>query len=89
MGWQESRTRYLERIQEPQGQFYTPDKDETESSHLQTVRKTMRRLLTALAFASVLSGCASALPTCDGDDRRPINTPARAEVTYQSCGNTA
>lgn len=46
----------------------------------------MRRLLTLLAIASVLAGCASTLPTCDGNDRRPINVPPRAEIVYPSCG---
>jgi hypothetical protein len=47
----------------------------------------MRRLLTLLAIAGVLAGCAStALPTCDGNERRPINVPPRAEIVYPSCG---
>jgi uncharacterized protein YceK len=47
----------------------------------------MRKLMTLLALASVLSGCASTLPTCDGKDRRPINVPARVEVPHPSCGD--
>jgi hypothetical protein len=50
----------------------------------------MRKLLILLALASTLAGCASTtLPTCDGKDRRPINTPARADVFYPSCGTAA
>jgi len=49
----------------------------------------MRRLLIALAAASVLAGCAGTTPTCDGQDRRPINAPANAEVNYPSCGLAA
>lgn len=50
----------------------------------------MRRLLILLALASALSGCASTtLPTCDGKDRRPINTPARVDVFHPSCGTAA
>ena len=50
----------------------------------------MHRILILLALTSVLSGCASTiLPTCDGKDRRPINTPARADVLYPSCGTAA
>lgn len=51
----------------------------------------MRRLLTLLAIASALAGCASTgLPTCDGRDRRPINVPPRAEmISYPSCGAAA
>jgi starvation-inducible outer membrane lipoprotein len=48
----------------------------------------MRRLLFLLALASTLAGCASTPPTCDGNDRRPINTPDHAEVFYPSCGVT-
>lgn len=50
----------------------------------------MRRLLILLVLGSSLTGCASTtLPTCDGKDRRPINTPARADVLYPSCGTAA
>jgi hypothetical protein len=49
----------------------------------------MRRLLILLAMASTLAGCASTLQVCDGKDRRPINTPARAEMVYPSCGTAA
>lgn len=51
----------------------------------------MKRLLIALAMAmaSALAGCAGATPTCDGQDRRPINAPAKAEVKYPSCGLAA
>lgn len=49
----------------------------------------MRRLLTLLALASILAGCASKLRVCDGKDRRPINPPGRAEVIHPSCGPTA
>ena len=49
----------------------------------------MRRLLILLALASALSGCASALPTCDGAARRPINAPAHAEVVFPSCATLA
>jgi len=49
----------------------------------------MRNLLSLLAVASIVAGCASSPPTCDGKDRRPINAPARAEVAYPSCGAAA
>jgi uncharacterized protein YceK len=49
----------------------------------------MRKILTLLALASTLSGCASTLPTCDGKDRRPINVPVHAEIQYPSCGIAA
>lgn len=50
----------------------------------------MRRLSILLALAGALTGCASTtLPTCDGKDRRPINTPASTAVLYPSCGVTA
>jgi uncharacterized protein YceK len=49
----------------------------------------MRRLLILLVMASILAGCASTTRVCDGKDRRPINTPARAEVVYPSCGTAA
>lgn len=49
----------------------------------------MRRLLILLAMAGTLAGCASTLPVCDGSDRRPINIPAQADVTYPSCGTAA
>jgi uncharacterized protein YceK len=45
----------------------------------------MYNLLILLVVASVLAGCASTLPTCDGKDRRPINAPVRAQVDYPSC----
>jgi len=46
----------------------------------------MRNLMILLVLTSTLAGCASALPTCDGKDRRPVNAPARAQVDYPSCG---
>jgi uncharacterized protein YceK len=46
----------------------------------------MRNLLTLLVVASALAGCASTLPTCDGQERRPINVPVHAQVDYPSCG---
>jgi uncharacterized protein YceK len=49
----------------------------------------MRKLIALLAMASILAGCASTLPTCDGKDRRPINLPAQAGTHYTSCGTTA
>lgn len=49
----------------------------------------MQRLLIVLALASILTGCAGTTPTCDGKDRRPINSPAKAEVNYPSCGLAA
>jgi len=49
----------------------------------------MRSLLSLLAVASIVAGCASTLPTCDGKDRRPINAPARAGVAYPSCAAAA
>ena len=50
----------------------------------------MRKILILLALASILSGCVSTtLPSCDGKDRRPINTPARADVFHPSCGTAA
>jgi len=49
----------------------------------------MQRILIVLAMASVLAGCASTTPACDGKDRRPINDPVKAEVIYPSCGMAA
>lgn len=49
----------------------------------------MQRLLIVLALAGILAGCAGTTPTCDGEDRRPINAPAKAEVKYPSCGLAA
>jgi hypothetical protein len=49
----------------------------------------MQRLLTVLALASILAGCAGTKPFCDGKDRRPINAPAKAEIKYPSCGLAA
>lgn len=50
----------------------------------------MRKILILLALASILSGCVSTtLPSCDGKDRRPVNTPARADVFHPSCGTAA
>ena len=48
----------------------------------------MRKLLILLVLSGTLAGCASTLPTCDGNDRRPINVPAHAEVFYPSCNTT-
>jgi len=49
----------------------------------------MHRILIALVAASMLAGCAGTPPTCDGEDRRPINAPAKAEARYPSCGLAA
>ena len=49
----------------------------------------MCRLLFLLVMTSAIAGCASTLPTCDGQNRRPINEPARADTVYPSCGATA
>lgn len=50
----------------------------------------MSRILILLALTTALGGCVSAtLSTCDGKDRRPINTPARADVFRASCGTAA
>jgi uncharacterized protein YceK len=49
----------------------------------------MRKFFMLLAIAATVAGCASTLPSCDGKNRRPVNTPARAEVFYPSCGATA
>lgn len=49
----------------------------------------MQKILIMLAAAGALVGCAGSLPTCDGEDRRPINAPAKAEVVYPSCGAAA
>lgn len=49
----------------------------------------MRRLLILLALVGTLGGCANTPRVCDGEDRRPINTPVRAEVVFPSCGTTA
>jgi len=49
----------------------------------------MQRFFFVLALTSVLAGCAGTTPICDGEDRRPINAPAAAEVKYPSCGLAA
>lgn len=49
----------------------------------------MRKLIALLAMASILAGCASTLPICDGKERRPINVPVHAGAHYLSCGSTA
>jgi len=49
----------------------------------------MQRLLIVLALAGILAGCAGTTPTCDGEDLRPINAPAKANVKYASCGLAA
>lgn len=49
----------------------------------------MQRILIMLAVTSVLAGCAGTTPTCDGEDRRPINAPPKAEIKYPSCGLAA
>jgi len=49
----------------------------------------MRNVLTLLIVVGILTGCASATPTCDGKDRRPINIPAQARMDYPSCGASA
>ena len=49
----------------------------------------MRKLLILLALTSALEGCANTTLTCDGRDRRPINSPDHAEVSYPSCGAAA
>ena len=46
-------------------------------------------IMLAMAMASVLAGCASTTPSCDGEDRRPINVPVKARVVYPSCGMAA
>lgn len=46
----------------------------------------MRKLFLLLVTTSALAGCASALPTCDGKDRRPINSPVQAGIDHPSCG---
>ncbi|MDR8920784.1 hypothetical protein FEP54_05619 [Burkholderia multivorans] len=47
------------------------------------------KTLCALLFAALLAGCASAPPTCDGSNRRPVNQPPQAGVVHQSCGHAA
>jgi uncharacterized protein YceK len=49
----------------------------------------MRRLMFVLTVVCTLAGCATTLPTCDGKERRPINAPVKAEVSYPSCGHSA
>lgn len=49
----------------------------------------MQRFLIVLAMASALAGCTSTTPPCDGENRRPINVPVKAEVVYPSCGMAA
>jgi hypothetical protein len=49
----------------------------------------MRKLMILVVMSSVLAGCASPLPACDGKDRRPINVPAHAQAGYPSCGTAA
>lgn len=49
----------------------------------------MKKILIMLAAVCALTACAGSLPTCDGEDRRPINAPAKAEVVYPSCGVAA
>lgn len=49
----------------------------------------MHNILISFLIGLALSGCASALPTCDGLDQRPVNVPPHVGVTYPSCGATA
>ncbi|MGY0343563.1 hypothetical protein [Xylella fastidiosa] len=47
------------------------------------------RTLLAVLLAATLAGCASAPPSCDGSNRRPVNQPPQAGVVHQSCGHPA
>lgn len=38
------------------------------------------RFLASAAVLMTLAGCASKLPTCDGNSRRPINPPSQPAV---------
>lgn len=50
----------------------------------------MRHLLLLIVIGCAIAGCAtSALPTCDGSDRRPVNAPPQVHTIYNSCGATA
>jgi CDGSH-type Zn-finger protein len=49
----------------------------------------MRKLILLVVTSTVLAGCATQLPTCDGSHRRVINAPAQAGIVYPSCGIAA
>lgn len=49
----------------------------------------MRKLFACTILCTLLAGCATRLPTCDGTDRRPVNASPQVRATYFSCGATA
>lgn len=48
-----------------------------------------KALVAVLLALALLAGCASAPPSCDGANRRPVNQPPQAGVTHLSCGSHA
>lgn len=53
------------------------------------VKNMLVKTLLAVLLAATLAGCASAPPSCDGSNRRPVNQPPQAGVVHQSCGHPA
>lgn len=49
----------------------------------------MRKLFVITLLGGLLAGCASTMPTCDGNERRPVNASPQARTTYHNCGATA
>lgn len=49
----------------------------------------MRKLFAITILGTLLAGCAAPFPTCDGNDRRPVNASPHVRAAYISCGATA
>lgn len=48
------------------------------------------RFVAVMVVAVSLFGCATKPPaSCDGSDRRPVNQPRSAAVSFPSCGGIA
>lgn len=49
----------------------------------------MNPVAVLLILSVTLTGCAHKPPSCDGSNRRPLNAPKQAGVSYESCGQVA